>query len=169
MMIKAHLLQKCRSKQKGLAMLEAVAVLAVFIVIINFTVGLYGIIASSTLYSIAARNYAFETFRHRADLRYLRTTVTDRENCHVFGSEQAPYRFHMIDEPQTDELEPNASPSRITFTPQGAKSLGTTPEVHSAVYGSEKNGRITRGVSPVWIKVGYGICINPKGCLNSSN
>ncbi len=61
--------------QKGMAVFEIVPILGIFILLINFTIGFFGVIHSGILNSIASRNYAFETFRNRAHLGYFRDTI----------------------------------------------------------------------------------------------
>jgi len=58
--------------ERGMAVFEIIPILVIFVVLINFSLGFFGIVHSGILSSIAARNYAFETFRNRANLNYFR-------------------------------------------------------------------------------------------------
>ncbi|MEZ0393094.1 MAG: hypothetical protein ACAH59_12810, partial [Pseudobdellovibrionaceae bacterium] len=78
---------------RGNAMIEIVPILAIFILILNFSLGFFGLIHSGIMNSIAARNYAFETFRNRADLRYLRDAASSDTE---FTYTKSQVRFHAI-------------------------------------------------------------------------
>lgn len=49
------------NNEKGMAVLEMIPILVVFVLFINFSLGFFGAIHSGILNSIASRNYAFET------------------------------------------------------------------------------------------------------------
>ncbi len=59
--------------QKGIAVFESIPIILVMILLLNFSIGFFGVVHTGILNSIASRNYAFETFRHRADNKYFRS------------------------------------------------------------------------------------------------
>jgi len=79
--------------QKGMSTLEMVPILTVFLLLVNFGMGFFGVIHSGIMNSIAARNYAFETFRSRTNLNYLRDEITSDVNPYY---SQVGFRFHSI-------------------------------------------------------------------------
>ena len=83
---------KALRNQKGTAMVEVVPLLVIFVLLINFSLGFFGVIHAGILNSIAARNYAFETFRNRAVLNYLRD-IADSDDVTY---RREGFRFHGI-------------------------------------------------------------------------
>ena len=65
------------ASEKGLATVETVPMLIIFLVFVAYGIGAFGIVHTGILNSIAARTYAFETFRHRANLRYFRDAIIE--------------------------------------------------------------------------------------------
>ncbi len=60
----------------GMAVREMIPVMIVIVIVLRYTYGFFGVLQSATIQSIAVRNYAFETFRHRSRLSYLREVGT---------------------------------------------------------------------------------------------
>jgi hypothetical protein len=135
-------------------------VIVMFLVV--FSLGFFGIVHTAILNSIGARNYAFETFRHRADLTYIREKIpqTGAVESYAGGS-----RFHATVDVGADQTNVDfpATGRRIDFLKPG-DTIGDTVTHHSDVLGkADLNRRLlsdTFGVNPVWIKVKYGICLN---------
>lgn len=152
---------------RGNAMIEIVPVLALFILIVNFSLGFFGLIHSGILNSIGARNYAFETFRNRADLRYLRD-VPDSENTFTYARSQL--RFHSI----KNETIRSGGESTFYATRRPIKFsdiLGVEEELGTGEH--ERNKRIREGeytesagveegANPAWVRSAYGICLTSK-------
>ena len=65
MLITQHL-----QNEKGMAALEIIPIVIIVVLLLSFSFGFFGVIHTGILNSMAARNYAFETFNHRSDLRY---------------------------------------------------------------------------------------------------
>jgi hypothetical protein len=66
--------QKSKS-QNGMAVLEMIPFLIVSVLLVNFCIGFFGIIHTGNMNGIAARNYLFETIRHRSNLDYHRNNA----------------------------------------------------------------------------------------------
>src|SRR5437762_2755082 len=106
--------QRMLKNSRGNAIIEIVPILAIFILIINFSLGFFGLIHSGILNSIGARNYAFESFRNRAELRYLRDT-DDSDRSFTYTKSQQ--RFHVIkNEKAPDEKSFYATRRPIKFS-----------------------------------------------------
>lgn len=154
------------ASQKGMSMIEVLPMITIFVLIMNFAIGFFGVVHSGVKNSIASRNYAIETFRNRADLTYLRDTgqvVSYKETqvrLHAKRSEFAsagsnaqaswsatkrPIRF-------TDYFSINPSDEALP----GGTSART--QVDSQATSGERID--FEGVNPVWIRVSYGICLS---------
>ncbi len=145
-----------------MATLETIPLLFVFLVLLGYAFGFYGVIQTGILQSIAARNYAFETFRHRANLNYHRENVPDMLEMASAGT-----RLHRI----ISERSPDADAAYATerpisrFLANASNSSGTAAanaNIHNVEVYKIQEGRRnqTVSVSPVWVKSQYGICLN---------
>lgn len=150
--------------EKGMAVLEMIPVIIVVMVMLRYSLGFFGVIHSATLQSIAARNYSFETFRHRSRLTYLREINVDKKNRYTQG-----VRFHGISdenfkETATGDADWVVSRRDITFPPRETEILGAAS--FTSRMNDQKNitpGRRfneSDGVNPVWLSIRYGMCID---------
>lgn len=62
--------------QNGMATLESLPLLVIFTFLMSYGMGLFGAIHTGILQSIAARTYAFETFRNRSHLLIYRENIS---------------------------------------------------------------------------------------------
>lgn len=157
--------------QRGMALMEIVPVLVLFAMLLNFSLGFFGIIHTGILNSIAARNYTFETLRNRADLNYLR----DINNA---DAASVPYkiigqRWHGIVDNNKDN-QWIASRREIRFSEREAieyraggladhnlkvRQLQDEKRVSDQGFGGAGSDS-QNGVNPVWVMSLYGICLN---------
>lgn len=153
---------------RGNAMIEIIPVLAIFILIVNFALGFFGLIHSGILNSIGARNYAFETFRNRADLRYLRDTGSSSD----FTYAKSEQRFHVIRSESSADADSFVATRRAikfsevtAFTKMGG---GSDDEKGLSEHNKNKsileNKRasevgIQEGTNNAWVRSAYGICL----------
>lgn len=155
--------QKCRKSQKGLATIEALPILVLFLTLLGYGLGLFGVVHTSILNSIAARAYAFETFRNRVNLDYFR----DRASGDEILYSNIGNRVHAInDESQaTNTGAPNVTASTRTLAigRKVAPSVASQSDHNEKVFNIEyRNRQGGVEVSPVWVMVSYGICLNSK-------
>lgn len=150
---------KSLSNQKGMAMIEAVPLIVIFIMLLSFGLGFYGAIHTATLHSIGARTYAFETFRQRSNLTYFReegSGLTDPLHYKKKG-----FRYHGVSH-ETDQRPLFVSTLRPMSIGRGVASTESEFSTHnSKVFELERRNQSV-GVNPMWIMVGYGICIDSK-------
>ncbi len=146
--------------QRGMAALEIIPMLAIFVVMLTFSLGFFGAIHTGILNSIASRNYAFETFRHRADLTYLRDNIADdsfRKNFY----KASQLRVHGTVTETSKDLVFNATQRPIQFgrepSSEGLDRRVHNNEIMSLNYGQRYSGQ---GVDPIWVRTHYGICLN---------
>jgi hypothetical protein len=149
---------------KGNAIIEIIPILAVFVLILNFSLGFFGLIHSGILNSIAARNYAFETFRNRADLRYLRDIPGVEVNL-SFTYTKSQVRFHVIKkEGSTAENKYEATRRPVKFSDVGGVAEEKGIVEHNKYRAIMEGQRASEagaeeGANPAWVKTGYGMCL----------
>lgn len=157
--VKTEALQK--NNENGMATLEVLPLILVFLMLFSYTLGAFGIIHTGIMQSISARTYAFETFRNRTSLVYFR----DLE-----GSERREYRTHgnrfhgiMTEKYNGNQFRATERSIRMGMTSE-ADSSRNDPTIHnerlhtsSELNDRQRNSSI--GVSPAWIVVVYGICL----------
>lgn len=161
--------------ESGSAAIEIVPVLLLFVLLLNFTLGFFGVIHSGILNSIAARNYAFETFRNRSNLNYLRD-----ENSEAVTYKTSNYRFHSI----VGEQAPNSSGGTwvatvrdIKFTNIGAsindqasvsdhnidvRSMTDESRKTSDTFTGLTKDDAKSGMTRVWVMTSYGMCLSSR-------
>ena len=167
MLIKQHL-----QNQKGMAALEIIPITIIVVLLLSFSFGFFGVIHTGILNSMAARNYAFETFNHRTDLRYRRSTVgpisdsTQVENDFYYKD---GFRIHAItsDKRRKGDNTAIATTREIAFGWDIGKPdvISDTGFHNAAVLEIKDDGTrytTTAGVNPVWIQTSYGICLTRK-------
>lgn len=146
--------------QKGLAIFEMIPILVILILLLNFSFGFFGAIHTGIKQSITARNYAFETYRHRADLNYFNPISTE-----TFSYDSRKMRIHGIISSKSKNATDFIATSRTIdrFQQQQAVDEGTSSEQDHIVKvqempDSRRNENIE--VNPIWLKTAYGICLN---------
>ncbi len=150
-----------RSKEKGLASLEAVLLSGIYVMLFSFSIGFFGVIHTAIVNSIATRQYAFDTFRNRTNLIFHRSRPnlrpSDNASYRVFG-----FRMHTTINQDVRNLEFVAPARNIAITPSFNESFGSNQEHNVRVSGSTTApGRPEPlSINPVWIKTAYGICLN---------
>ncbi len=165
-------------KQKGMASVEMIPILMLFVLLVNFAMGFFGVIHSGILNSIAARNYAFETFRNRSSLVYLRDESGAQPTSFYSG---VGFRFHSVLDNGVAGTNLNwvATKRPIKFTEangyqaadDGTSEHNSSGSIRkSSIDESQKTsesmnltgtapGDDKNGVDPVWIMTSYGICL----------
>jgi hypothetical protein len=153
--------KKCRKNQKGLAMIETLPILVVFLIFIAYGLGFFGIVHTSILNSIAARAYAFETFRNRTNLEYFRDSGNPSNGAMVYTP--VGHRFHTINDETIDfndgDPGPFATTRKLAFGREVDPSGATVTDHNEKIFTIGFRNRSVEA-SPVWIMIGYGICIN---------
>ncbi|MDZ4662800.1 MAG: hypothetical protein SGJ18_14400 [Pseudomonadota bacterium] len=146
--------------EEGMATIEAIPLLIIFVMFVAYGVGAFGIIHTGILHSIAARTYAFETFRHRTNLVYFRdqSSATGPRGEYYLGGT----RIHGIQSEVADDSGEYilASERSISKGPMELNVENREEGFHSSMSSSTGPQRIGRGVHPAWIRVQYGICLN---------
>lgn len=151
--------------QKGFAILETIPMIFIFITLVGFALGFYGITQRMILSSIAARSYGFELLRNRANVNYFRDVgATGPQNSYHLT--QSRY-FSTREQGEASVFIAVKLP--INFTDRRPASTGTAEAHNTSAYDdlsrSDAQGKRNEQhlFNPVWIKNGYGICLNA-GC-----
>lgn len=152
---------------KGLAMLEALPIIWVMFILMGVTLGSWGIVHTSVLNSIAARNYNFFIFNNRSDLSYLRDfgekyDLEEAAESRYFGTFGKRFSFIMSELSGTNNSA-TATLRRVDFRKQEKDS--NSPDFlkgsqHTQVHKIIPISRNRKKVGPAWIMVGYGICLD---------
>jgi hypothetical protein len=156
------------NSESGMATLEALPLVVVFMVFIAYMLGMYGITHTAILNSIGARNYAFEITRHRADLTYLRSNITlDQTIPEILSYKNIGTRvFVVVGEDISSAGEFPATVRKIAMGLDSSKEdFGRQPaSVHNQGTGKNvynlKDVNEDVGVRDVWVMTQYGICLD---------
>src|SRR3954467_9209445 len=89
-------MRRSLNNQKGIALLETVPLLVIFVMLMSYGFGLYGMIHTAVLHSIAARTYSFETFRQRTNLSYFREDGSGLNASTSFNFKKKGWRFQAV-------------------------------------------------------------------------
>lgn len=150
---------RSRRNQRGLATVESIPLLVIFVMLVGYAVGMFGAIHTGILHSIAARTYAFETFRNRTNLKIFRENINSG-GSNLFSFAKKGMRYHSVraeDSPSGDGFFVTRRPLSIGYpSPEG--SVKQSDHIQGIFTMQQRNQSI--GVSPMWIMVGYGICLN---------
>ena len=144
-----------------MAMIEVVPILVIFVILCGYSFGLFGVIHTGILNSIGARNYVFETFRNRSDLTVFRTNNWQDPNHY----RNRGNRFGLV---ESEDLQTETNGQFPATERPLAKGLSSYPKgvrdpaTHQQVISQDISRRPRVGVAPVWIQVGYGICLNAR-------
>ncbi|MCB9025641.1 MAG: hypothetical protein H6625_04945 [Bdellovibrionaceae bacterium] len=148
--------------KRGMATFEAIPMIVIFVMLVGYALGLWGVVHSSTLHSIGARQYAFETLRNRSNYMFFRDKPS--ESATLYHS-LIGYRYHAITV-NVDGGRFNAPNVPITIgkKPVNKELLNLNTQnrqLHNqGIFELEQRNQKVE-FSHAWIMSGYGICINP--------
>ncbi len=152
-----------KKNQKGFAVIESVVLIFIFLILMRYSIGFFGITHTAILQSIASRTYAFEIFRHRSHLWYFRSNSTIALRYHGYES-----RIHGTNHDASatgQDKQQYATERRVAmFKENDEEPTGRSTSEHMRVGSDVRPGERNSTVSldPVWIRVQYGICLNVK-------
>ncbi len=146
------------ANNKGLASIEATVLTVLFISMIYYTFGFFGIVHTGVLHNIHSRTYVFETFRHRTNLMYFRSNRGDA--LHYYD---VMTRLHGINtDTQLLGSEQVATERPIAMgmeiNEDGRQQSVHNRDVFDRVPAGGRNQTVS--VNPVWIMTLYGICLS---------
>lgn len=152
--VKKNLKNK-KSKQSGMSILESLPLIMILASLIGFLLGLWGMTHKNILHSIAARNYAFETFNHRSNLTYFNDVRSETHSYELSG-----LRWHSIGDGDGSTLKALTTPMRFP----AEENVNESSQLHRQRIWDDSlmplGGEATEGTKRPWVLVGYGICLN---------
>ena len=172
---KTFILSKSGLNENGFSSIESLILMVCFSLMVGFTFGVFGIIHTGILQSIGSRNYAFETFRHRANLTYLRDSDTSGDytanesisldsylRTQTITGDNFRIHFDVNEHVDKDKMQPAERPISKGKT---LDAVNHNDQFHvqianEANLAAGKRYNNQDGVNPAWIKVVYGICMN---------
>ena len=152
---KSHL-----KNNKGFASIEATVLLVLFVSLVYYAFGFFGIVHTAIVHNIHSRTYVFETFRHRTNLMYFRSNRS--EPLHYY---ETMTRLHGINTDSKDYPSNQVATERsismgLQLNEDGRRASVHNQDVFSRVPASGRNTSVS--VNPVWIMTMYGICLNSR-------
>ena len=148
--------------EDGIAMVETLPLLVVFTILVAYGLGMWGSIHTGILHSIAARTYAFETFRNRTNLTYFRENRSGLTRPQHYLKRE--FRFHAIQSIHAPGEEFYATQRPMALVLDSGRDPASREDhnvnIHSLSGRNPRQGGI--GANPIWIMVGYGMCLNPQ-------
>lgn len=132
--------------QSGVAVVEMLPLLVVFVILFGLTFGFWTSVHSGILRSIAARHYAFEVINNRSHIIYHRDTTGRTGNEQYYGKNG--YRFFASVIKQGGNPALKSGKQAINLFDSGGTKIPTPSASNQA--------------NPIWLKMGYGICLNFK-------
>ncbi|MGE0762787.1 MAG: hypothetical protein AB7N80_05870 [Bdellovibrionales bacterium] len=154
--------RKARSilkNRRGLATVESIPLIVIFIMLSAYAMGMWGSVHTAILHSIAARTYAFETFRNRTDLRVFReNTNLDRSNLLSYAN--FGMRLHAVgaeSRPDDGKFYVSRRPLSVGFPP--AASTATREDHLTRIFEIQPRNQSV-DVGPIWLMIAYGICLD---------
>lgn len=143
--------------QRGIALLETTPLIVIFAMLLSFGLGMFGVIHTAVLHSISARAYAFETFRQRTNLYFFREDGTGLSS--PLNYTKKGWRYHAIQAPGLKGFFYPTTRQISLAMPTPSAGVDNTSIHDVAIYNLQpRNDRVA--VNPVWVMVGYGMCLN---------
>ena len=144
---------------KGFATIEMIPIMIIIAILLNFSIGFFGIVHTGILNSIAARNYTFETFRNRTNLLYF------HDSRGVGHYRKYNSRAHGIASESRKSDRAIATTRKIGFgmnpEDEGSQEIHEGTATGGGIFGISQGQRNEDiATSPVWIRPMYGICLN---------
>lgn len=135
---------------KGVAVVEMLPLLSVFIILFGLIFGFWTSIHKGILQSISARFYAFEVINNRTQFLYHRDAYGPGQDINLHGTDyykKNGYRFFAV-------VKEQALARLVLKAEKGELSLFNKDPM------SIPRWRDDRKANPIWFQTGYGICID---------
>ena len=156
-MLKKCILKRYFKKQRGMASMEAMFSILLYLAFLSFSLGFFGVVHSGIVNSVAARSFAFSIFNNRTYLKYHKDT-----DIPLHSHKKNGFRLHtIVSETSLGEIDFIATERDIAFA-QVHKKRGRDANKHRRMVEDAIDGNNDEDYSfnPVWVKAAYGICLN---------
>lgn len=159
-MLDSNVLSSIRN-ERGMAIVETVPLLVIFVVLLSFAMGFWGLIHTASLHSIAARTYSFEAFRQRTQITYHREDGTGVNPATAINFQDKGWRYQAVNH-ERDQRSKFVATTRPIALGRAIANSDTTEATHNQdIYDIVTGTRNEKTSSnPAWVMVGYGICMN---------
>lgn len=147
------------ASNRGIALLETIPLIVIFVMLMSFGMGLFGVIHTAILHSIAARTYSFETFRQRANLYYFREDGSGLDASKSFNYTKKGWRYQAVQH-ENDQRSIFVATIRPIALGRAVATADNTETTNNVSIFSMQPRNDHLSVSPAWVMVGYGICLN---------
>ena len=171
--------------QRGVAVIEMIFLLLVFVVLFGLTLGFWGSIHTATLQSISARHYSFEIINNRTHFEYHRdwsieTVPTPPGNMFASKNFAVSKKYHgdlgmrtfYVTGIRNQDDPVNVTTRGLNFfkeinrpTQMALPSKGTISAYDqggpaaTAGFHQDIFNQLHGSVNPLWLMTGYGICL----------
>jgi len=142
------------NSRKGLAYVEMLPLLVLFVVLFGLSFGLWTSIHRATLKSIAARHYSFEVLNNRTHYIYHRDT-TSAEGFEDYYGENGKRFFANVNYQLTENPDLDYEERELSLFNEGVTQINPAPDPRNSSFDQ---------TNPIGIKTGYGICIDTGNC-----
>ena len=165
---KPHLRKSYFNNVRGMAIIEILPIILVMFVLMGAALGSWGLVHTAILNSIASRHNSFFYFNNRSDLSYLRDFGSSYRGLSFIDSFYRDQKNRFAYITSENALQDAGTKATLRFVDfknpgatckdQGSKCLQGSK--HNEIYNEVLPQRTDKLVSPAWIMVGYGICLN---------
>lgn len=145
--------------ERGTALIETIPLLAIFVMLTAFGLGIFGVIHTGVLHSIAARTYSFETYRNRNNLYYFREDGSGLSASSALNYTKKGWRYHAVQNESDSRNRFVATVRPVSFG-RPLEAIDTSQDEHNSTIFSLPGRNDKVAVNPAWVMVGYGICLN---------
>lgn len=136
--------------------------MVIFVVMIYYSFGFFGVVHTAVLHNIHSRTYAFETFRHRSNLYYFRSNLSGAsfQPLHYYdkGTRLHGVNTDVEDFPQNQVATERPISMGMELNEENRKQTYHNDDVMNRVPASGRNTSVS--VNPIWIMTMYGICMD---------
>lgn len=141
-----------------MALIETIPLLVIFVMFLSYAMGFFGAVHTACLNSISARAYAYETFRNRTNLNYFREDGSALTKQPLYLGNKG-FRYHAVNTEIDDRPSFIATTRQISIGKSAPQAAAKEPTHNQDIYSIlRRNEKVE--VSPIWVMVGYGICLN---------
>lgn len=142
--------QNLLNNSRGIAMVEMLPLLFIFVILFGLSFGLWSSIHSGILQSIAARHYAFQVLNNRTHFIYHRDTDDNVDKDTQYYKAHGKRFFAVVELQQQSDPEFKAEKKALNLFDKGVLNITGDPRAR------------TNQTNPIKLKTGYGICIDFK-------
>ena len=154
---------KTLRNSKGFASIETTVLMVIFVIMLYYSFGFFGIVHTAILHNIHSRTYAFETFRHRSSLYYFRSNLSGAPFTPLHYYLKGGTRLHGVNTDTEDFPTNQVATERpismgMELNEEGRRQNTHNQDVMTRIPASGRNSSVA--VNPVWILTMYGICLD---------